>query len=180
MRLGNIAERYGLISLLLHWTVALSTIGLFALGLWMVGLGYYDPWYYKAPWWHKGIGAVVFALVFIRWLVLLLSPVKALTQLPRWQHLIARLVHQSMNLLILFLGLSGYLIVTAQGQALVIFDRLRLPSIMNLPPDTADFIGQLHLWAAWLLIGLASVHALAALKHHFINKDATLKRMLPF
>jgi cytochrome b561 len=59
MRFKNNSERYGLISILLHWSVALLTIGLFVLGLWMVDLGYYDDWYYQAPWWHKGLGFIV-------------------------------------------------------------------------------------------------------------------------
>jgi cytochrome b561 len=50
----------------LHWITALTVIGLFAMGLWMSDMGYYDPWYHKAPFWHKSVGLSLAALVLAR------------------------------------------------------------------------------------------------------------------
>nr|MCS5564310.1 cytochrome b/b6 domain-containing protein [Oleiphilaceae bacterium] len=56
MQLQNSPERYGLIAILIHWLVAVTVIGLFALGYWMVDLTYYDDWYKRAPDIHRSIG----------------------------------------------------------------------------------------------------------------------------
>ncbi|ODN67599.1 cytochrome b [Methylophaga muralis] len=179
MRFKNSSERYGLISIVLHWSVALLTIGLFVLGLWMVDLGYYDDWYYQAPWWHKGLGFIVLLLVLIRWLWRpFAGKPAAISTTPVWQNLAAKTVHQLMNLAIIVLAVTGYLIVTAKGQPLGIFDWFNIPALTQLTVSTSDLVSKLHLWSAYFIIALASIHALAALKHHFINKDATLRRML--
>ncbi len=172
------AHRYDLFSVLLHWIIAIFTIALFASGLWMVDLGYYDNWYYEAPWWHKGIGVVTAALVLLRWLwsLVRLAP-PAITSTPKWQHILAGLAHQLMNLAIVLLLVTGYLMVTGKGDGLNVFDWFGIPALFNLPPDWLDLSGRLHLWIAYFIIALASLHAVAALKHHFLDKDATLKRM---
>jgi len=123
MRLINTKDHYGLISILLHWSVALLTIGLFVLGLWMVDLGYYDDWYYQAPWWHKGLGFIVFLLVVFRWLWRpLAGKPAAISSTPVWQQWAAKAAHQLMNIAIVLLAITGYLIVTAKGEPLGIFD----------------------------------------------------------
>ena len=58
----NTASRYGWVSLSLHWLMALAVIGMFALGIWMRQLSYYDPWYRDGPSIHKGIGILLFIL----------------------------------------------------------------------------------------------------------------------
>lgn len=54
----NTSTQFGHISILIHWLVALTVYGMFALGLWMVSLNYYDAWYHKAPEIHKSIGFI--------------------------------------------------------------------------------------------------------------------------
>ncbi|GAB7194876.1 hypothetical protein OS11_11480 [Dickeya oryzae] len=67
----NTSTRYGYISVLLHWASAITVYGMFALGLWMVTLGYYNPWYHNAPEIHKGIGILLFlTLLFSRYMAL--------------------------------------------------------------------------------------------------------------
>ena len=62
MQLRNSPARYGWVSMVLHWGVALVVFGLFALGLWMVGLDYYSAWRKDAPDLHKSIGITLFAI----------------------------------------------------------------------------------------------------------------------
>lgn len=172
-------QRYDLFSVLLHWSIAVFTIALFASGLWMVDLGYYDDWYYLAPWWHKGIGVVTAALIVTRWLWTLRRQTPPdLVTIPLWQNLLAKLVHGMMNVAIILLFITGYLIVTAKGDPLEVFDWFVIPALFEDQSGWSDLVGSLHLWAGWFIIALASFHALAALKHHFFDKDATLKRML--
>lgn len=175
----NARSGYDIFSISLHWLIAVFIIALFASGLWMVDLGYYDDWYYQAPWWHKGIGIVTAILIIVRWcwsLVRRTPP--TIKSIPHWQHLVAKFIHQSMNLVAVVIAISGYVMVTAKGDGLSVFDWFTIPAIITNKPDWVDPAGAVHLWAAYLLIAMASVHALAALKHHFIDKDSTLKHML--
>lgn len=179
MALQHTPRRYDGFSILLHWTIALFTIVLFASGIWMVDLGYYDDWYYEAPWWHKGIGVLTMMLVATRliWQRVRTSPPRILS-IPDWQHYTALLVHGLMNLSILILFVSGYLIVTAKGDPLAVFDWFSIPALVTDQQGWSDWTGKAHRWSGWFVIILASLHALAALKHHFMDRDGTLKRML--
>lgn len=179
MRLKKPAARYDFLSITLHWSVAAFTIALFASGLWMVDLGYYDDWYYQAPWWHKGIGFVTALLVILRWLwtLIRLTPEDIHTT-PLWQRLTAKLVHSLMNLTVIALLISGYIMVTATGDSLSIFDWFSIPALFSDKSHWVDPAGLVHLGTAYFIIALAIFHALAAIKHHFIDKDVTLKRML--
>jgi cytochrome b561 len=79
---------------------------------------------------------------------------------------------------LLSLFISGYLISTADGRAIEVFNWVSVPALGELFENQEDVAGDIHFYLAWTLIGLAVVHALAALKHHFINKDDTMKQML--
>jgi len=74
MQWRNSDSTYGLVSILLHWLVALAVFGLFGLGLWMVGLDYYSSWYRTAPDLHKSIGILLFVVMLGRLLWRFLTP----------------------------------------------------------------------------------------------------------
>ena len=74
MQLRNSSSRYGAVSIVLHWSVAAAVFGLFALGLWMVGLDYYSPWRKEAPDLHKSIGLTLLAVMLIRVVWRFISP----------------------------------------------------------------------------------------------------------
>ena len=73
---------------------------------------------------------------------------------------------------------SGYLISTADGRAIDVFNWFAVPALGELIENQEDIAGDVHFYLAWILIVTASLHAIAALKHHFFNKDDTLKQML--
>jgi cytochrome b561 len=73
---------------------------------------------------------------------------------------------------------SGYLISTADGRAIAVFDWFSVPALISDLPAQEDIAGLIHRWLAYLMMGLVLLHAAAALKHHFINKDNTLRKML--
>ncbi|MCS3468032.1 cytochrome b [Pseudomonas sp. Pseusp122] len=179
MQLKNSSSRYGLVSMLLHWGVAIAVFGLFALGLWMVGLGYYDTWRKAGPDLHKSIGLTLFAVMLIRVVWRLLSPPPPpLASYGKWTRIGAAFGH-----LFLYVGLfavmfAGYLISTADGVGISVFGLFDVPALISGLPDQADNAGVVHLYLAWVLVIFAGLHGLAALKHHFIDRDVTLKRML--
>jgi cytochrome b561 len=175
----NTKARYGLVSILVHWLTAMSAVGLFGLGLWMVDLTYYDDWYRTAPWLHKSIGIVVFSLLVFRLLWRLASPPPPpLPSHHRIERRAAKAVHILLYLILFGVTISGYLISTADGQAVSLFDLLSIPATLTRLPNQADWAGQIHLTLAISLMALATLHALAALKHHVIDRDQTLLRMI--
>lgn len=73
---------------------------------------------------------------------------------------------------------SGYLISTAEGRGVSVFGWFEVPAVISDLPNQATLAGNIHWYSALLLILLAAGHALAALKHHFIDRHDTLTRML--
>ncbi|MDU4093984.1 MAG: cytochrome b, partial [Pantoea sp.] len=155
--------------------------GMFALGLWMVSLGYYDTWYHKAPELHKSIGMVLFAVMILRVIWRFISPPPAplasYTPLVRYS---AVAVHLLLYLLLFAIFISGYLISTAEGKPIDLFGVLPIPALLSADATQTDLAGDIHLWLAWTVVILSLLHGLAALKHHFIDRDITLRRMLGY
>ena len=179
MQLRNSSERYGLVSVLLHWLVAIAVFGLFALGWWMMDLDYYSPWRQTAPFIHKSLGIVLFAVMLLRLLWRLLTP----APLPIASHSqttrrLAHLGHSALYIGLFVLMISGYLISTADGRAIEVFGLFSVPALISGLPNQEDLAGKVHEYLAWALVIFALLHGAAALKHHFIDRDATLVRML--
>ena len=179
MQFRNSPARYGVISVTLHWLTAIVVYGMFALGLWMVTLSYYDGWYHQAPELHKSIGIVLMLGLVVRLVWRHLSPPPApLARYSRLTRVAATLAHLALYLLLFGILISGYLISTADGKPISVFGLFDVPATLADAGSQADLAGALHLWLAWSVVVLSVLHGLAALKHHFIDKDATLKRML--
>jgi len=179
MHWRNTATAYGLLSIGMHWLVALAVFGLFGLGLWMVELDYYSSWRHTAPELHKGIGLCLFALMLLRLLWRLVSPPPApLSSYSRLTHLGATLGHSALYLGLFAVMLAGYLISTADGRGISVFGWFDVPASITSIPEQEDVAGAVHFYLAWGLVILAGLHGLAALKHHVIDRDTTLLRML--
>ncbi|WP_082130341.1 cytochrome b [Kiloniella spongiae] len=184
----NTLENYGWLARLFHWSIALAATGLFGLGLYMVELSYYEPAYKTYPSLHKSIGLLVAVLMIFRliWRLINLAPLPlsssahsnatAIKQVL--EHKAASMVHFLLYALPFALFLSGYLISTADGRPIFVFDMMEVPALFPPSKGMEDTAGLVHEIIAWSLAGFVVLHALAALKHHFINKDRTLKRML--
>lgn len=176
----NTAQNYGAISILFHWSQALLIFILLPLGLWMVTLEYDSPWYHQAPDWHKSLGLLAVALMLLRALWHKFTPPPAqFENTPNWLQKPIHLLHLLLYILVFLLGISGYNIATAEGSDLVVFNWFSLPSLMDINEDQAEQIGELHEILAYALMALLAAHILGALKHHLIDKDFTLKRILP-
>jgi len=179
MRIRNDRERYGLVAVLLHWLVALTVFGLFGLGLWMTSLTYYDAWYRQGPALHKSIGVVLFVVMLARLAWRLYSPPPApLASHTPLERRAAHLVHGLLYLLLFAIMASGYLISTADGRAVEVFGLFSIPATITSIPRQEDVAGAVHLFLAITLMTLVLLHIAGALKHHFIDRDRTLKRML--
>jgi cytochrome b561 len=179
MQWKNNTARFGSIAVALHWLVALPVFILFALGWWMTELDYYDSWYKLGPWWHKSIGVMLFLTVALRLCWRFISPPpKPLSSHQPWEIKIAHAVHLLLYVLLFVTMLSGYLISTADNRPVEVFGWFSVPATITSIPEQEDVAGLVHLIVASTLIGLALLHAAAALKHHFIDRDRSLMRIL--
>lgn len=175
----NAKNRYGWLSILLHWSMAIGLIGMYFLGEYMTDLDYYDQWYHTAPAIHKAVGVILGILIILRliWNHLQHKP-EALTKINPLIDRMAQLAHLALYLLVILLVISGYLISTAKGQGIDVFGWFEIPALLNENADRGEIAGDIHEVLASLFFLLVWLHAIAALVHHFIFKDRTLKRML--
>ncbi|MHA7925635.1 MAG: cytochrome b [Marinobacter sp.] len=179
MKIRNTSANYGLVAIIIHWLVALVVFGLFGLGYWMVELSYYDDWYRRAPDIHRSIGILLLMVMIFRvvWRAANVSP-EPLPGHTRWEVRSARMAHFLLYVLIFVAMVSGYLISTADGSSISVFDWFEVPSVTGQIKGMEDTAGTVHYWATWAIVGLAAVHAAGAFKHHLFDRDRTLRRML--
>lgn len=180
MKIKNTKTAYGLITILLHWVMAILLAVLFSMGLYMTSLDYYDSLYHSLPYWHKSFGILAILLLLMRffWRIKNIKPDDINTQ-KNYEVLLANFIQNVFYALILFIGITGYLISTAKGKSIEFFYFIEIPAVTQFIDDSVvDLVGEIHLTMAILLSFLVLLHASAALKHHFIDRDNTLKRMM--
>ncbi len=176
--LKNTAIKYGIIAKTLHWISALTVLALFVVGYWMVDLTYYSEWYKTAPLWHKNIGILLLIASLFRLFWRFYSPApKAITSHSKQVKIASSLAHIAIYILLFTLMTSGYLISTADGRGIAVFNWFSVPTLGEIFSEQADIAGLIHKYVAYALIALSLLHAVAAVKHHVIDKDDTLKRM---
>ena len=176
--LKDTATAYGWISIGIHWLMALTIFAMFGLGLYMVELSYYDAWYKGSLELHKSIGIMLILVLMVRvaWRFTNITPEELPG--PKWEQRAGKLMHIGLYLAMALLLLSGFLISTADGRGINVFELFIVPAAPWSIDNQEDIAGEIHEVLAWLLILMAAAHALAAIKHQFINKDNGLKRML--
>ena len=177
MQMRNTLQSYGLVARLLHWIMALAIFSMFALGLWMRSLTYYSPWYHRAPELHKSIGILLLTTLVLRFLWRVINTRPEDGHLSKFEQKTSNLVHWGFYLLLLALMSAGYLISTVDGHPIKVFGLVEIPSLYQ-QKGLEDTVALIHEILAYSVITLAVLHAGAALKHHFLDHDVTLRRML--
>jgi len=178
--LKNTDEQFGLISTYIHWVSAIMVFSLFALGYWMVDLTYYSEWYREAPYYHKSFGLTLFLLTVLRITWKLKNKTPKNIGSNTTEHQLAKLAHLVLYGVLLCIIFSGYLISTADGRGIELFNLITVPSMGELFANQEDLAGEVHEIAAYTIMAMVALHVVAALKHHFIDKDETIKRMTQF
>ncbi|MBI5791795.1 MAG: cytochrome b [Rhodocyclales bacterium] len=164
----------------LHWLIAIAIIGTFSLGLYMHELPL-SPQKLKLYSWHKWAGVTIFLFVFVRLAWRLAHQPPALpAAMPGWQRSVAEATHVLLYLLMFAVPLSGWLMSSAKGFQTVWFGVLPLPDLLQKDTDLGDLLQQMHMLLNFTMAALVGAHAGAALKHHFLDRDEILARMLPF
>lgn len=169
---------YPLFTRILHWLIAVHMIGLIALGWWMIDLTYYSAWYNLAPFLHKAFGIIVFVLG----LALLIyrnirSAPEALSNHTRMEIVASKIAHWILFAAVITIPVSGYIFTTATGEGISIFGLFSVPSLFPVSDGVRDLAIDFHIYASYGLLVVIAAHMAGALKHHFVDRDRTLRRM---
>lgn len=177
MLFKNSQTRYGFIAILFHWLMAVLIIALLALGLYMINLpkGLEKTTLYG---WHKEYGFLVLILVNLRFIWRLANKMPRLS-MPLFQQIMAKLVHWALYLFMFAMPISGWLISSAAGVRVSFFGLFSLPNLIPPKLELVSLFKMAHEWFAYSLIAIIILHTLAAFKHHLIDKDDILTRILP-
>lgn len=179
MQWRNTPFRYGAVAGFLHWLVVALILVQFGLALYAetLGLGL-EKLATLAR--HKSVGITIFGLAVLRLCWRRWSPPPPLpASMPRWEHMAARSSHILLYALLLVLPLTGWLMSSAAGFSVSWFGLFALPDLIPADPLWQGRLESVHETLAWSLAALALLHALAALRHHFVLRDQVLLRMLP-
>lgn len=179
MRLRNDSEHWGAISLALHWLTVVLVIGLALVGLVMTELPN-SPLKISIYAWHKSFGLTVLGLTLLRLAWRFTGGAPAPAPMPVWQRWAAAGTHGLLYVLLLAIPLTGWLYNSAAGFPLKWFGLFSLPRLSAYDPALKQFAGEAHETLFYLLALLVLLHAAAALKHHYLDRDDTLRRMFPW
>jgi len=176
----NSVFRYGSLSIALHWLMLLLIAAVYACielrELFPKGS---DP-REALKTWHFMLGLSVFALAWLRLALHFSGPVPAIEPQPsRWVKLSGNLMHVALYVLMIGLPLVGWLILSASGKPVPFFG-LQLPALVGENKALADLFKEIHETGGTVGYFLIGLHAAAALFHHYVVRDNTLRRMLPF
>lgn len=161
----------------LHWLIFCGVACAFAMGWIMTELAI-TPLRLKMFNWHKWLGITILGLAVLRALWRITHRAPPFLPMPAWQKRAAHALHGLLYLLLFAIPLSGWAYSNAAGFPVVYLGKWRLPDLVSRDRELAGRLEGLHKALGFLLLLLLVLHVLAALKHHFLDRDDTLKRML--
>ena len=172
--------RYTTTAITLHWLVALLIVITFPLGVYVHELSL-SPLKLQLVSYHKWIGVTIFLLTLVRlaWRMKHTPPPLPAT-IPLWQQRAAHGLHHLLYMLLLFIPISGWLMSSAKGVPVVYLGLVQLPDLVGKDKALGNLLQEVHEVLNFGLLALIGLHVAAAVKHHFIDRDTTLLRMLPF
>ena len=177
MSLVNTSARYGSLSIAMHWLMFLLLVAVYT----CIELREFYPKgsdpreAFKT--WHFTLGLTVFALIWLRLALRLFQVTPTIEPTPAtWQSMLAKLVHIALYALMVGMPVVGWLVLSGEGKPIP-FD---LPALMAENESLAEELEDAHKLAGKVGYFLIGIHALAALVHHYFQKDNTLKRILPW
>jgi cytochrome b561 len=176
----SVPSRYSAVAQAFHWVIAALIVTQFTLA-WMsedLPLGAHKLGLLAR---HKSFGMTVLMLAVLRlaWR-LFHAPPPLPAGMTKIEHFLAKFTHVAFYVLLFAMPLSGWLMSSAKKYSVSWFGLFTWPNLIGKNEDTFDLLRSTHEILSWALFVLAVLHILAALKHHFWNKDDVLVRMLPF
>ncbi len=188
----NTHIRWGWPAKAFHWIMAVLIIGMAVVGTYMAN--FLDDMFLQIELTqrHKSFGFVVFALAVLRVLWRWANPVTpALPVLSAWERWAAHLTHYGLYVLMFVMPVSGWLMASASPlndeNAYPMQIKNMVFGVFELPDPIAPsdkgleaVFHTIHAYSSYLMAGLLLLHVGAALKHHFVDRDGVLRRMLPW
>ena len=180
MLIRNTEQRFGLVAKTLHWLTLALLIAAFTLAVSMVNMPF-SPRKLEFYSWHKWVGVTIFLLVLLRLAWRLVNPVPEPPQsTPPWQRRASTLSHAALYAILIVMPVTGWIMSSALNLPVVYLGLVHIPSPFGVDRALGEAMKIVHLSLAIALLLLVTVHALAALYHHFILRDDVLRRMLPW
>ena len=162
-----------------HWLMAVLLIANFALGLTMDEMEL-SPQKLQFVSWHKWAGITLLGLVTLRFLWRAFANRPVLLPMATWQRRLAKLTHFLMYVLLFAIPISGWVMSSAGGFTVTYLGIFPLPDLVAKDKQLFELLKEVHEVLNFTLLGLVILHVLAVLKHQFIDRDATLARMVPW
>lgn len=176
----NDRQTWGWIAQALHWTVAILLVAQYWLA-WMAAdlpLGMQKLILLTR---HKSLGLLILLLVLSRLLWRLWNPTPAPPPaMPGWQRHLATATQGLIYGCLIALPVSGWIMSSARNFPVSFFGLWQLPDLVEPDETVYQFTRDFHGAVTWLLGLAVTLHVIGALKHHFIDRDDVLRRMLPF
>jgi cytochrome b561 len=179
--LTNSADRYGVVSRLLHWVMAVLILAMIGLGASMTDLDQGDPLRPQLFSLHKAVGITLLALALLRLFWIIASCPPALpAALKRWEIMLSKTTKGLLYVLMLATPIAGYLMSSAAGEPVSYFGLFEIPGLIGKNHDLQEALGEVHGFFAFSILTLSGLHVAGAIKHRMIDKDPeadVLKRM---
>jgi len=180
MSIRNTTARWGSLAQTFHWVVVALVIAQFVL----IKIAHNLPMgaakieYFAR---HKSVGITILMLAVLRllWRWLNITPALPGTLKP-YERRLARFSHAALYFLLFAMPLTGWTMSSARNFPVSWFNVFQLPDLVGPNRELYKFLHEAHETLAWVLVAVATLHVLGALKHHFVYKDYVLRRMLPF
>lgn len=172
-------HRYSSLSRSLHWVTLILIVAVYA----CIELREFYPkgsdFREGLKTWHFMLGLTVFLLTALRIIVRVTNPTPPITPEPAaWQMMSAKATHFALYAFMIAMPIAGWLILSASGK-IIPFYGFELPTLVGPSKALAGQIKEIHETVGTIGYFVIGLHALAALFHHYIVKDDTLRRMMP-
>lgn len=174
----NTNSSYGLISIFNHWVSGLLFLAI-------LGMGFYMEYLPRSPLktylldLHQVLSIVLMGLIAIRILWKFATPTpNIIRSYSLWEMYLAKSVHILLLISLILMPISGWILLNAEDQDLVFMQHYVLPRIVEPSPQLYTLARSMHVVLPEVIVGLIFLHLLGTIKHHLIDKDNTLKRMI--
>ena len=180
MGVTNTVYGYGSVAKGFHWVIFLLIAGLLAVGFIMTSMQP-SPDMFKLYSLHKSTGLLVLMLAGIRllWKMVNVAPILP-SSILKVERFLAHMGHLALYGLMIAMPLSGWLMSSAAGFTVSVYGLFTMPNLIEPSAELKAFFVSAHEVIAWMIIVMVSLHAGAALLHHFYYRNNVLRRMLPF
>ena len=176
-----VTNPFSKIGLIIHWFVAIGIISLIFAGLIIHNLADDNAFKSIAMYMHKAFGIIILAIALPRFIYRLFKglpeAVSDSTPNPFFDKL-AHLIQWALLLGAIIIPIAGIMLSRSAGYDTNFFGLFTIPGLSEKNEGLQNIASTVHELVAFLVLALASIHAIGAIKHHFIDKDSTLKRII--